>query len=216
MKHAFLGMIAAALFGTSAQAQVIWVNELHYDNAGADTGEFIEIAAPSSFTALSTVTLTLYNGAGGGSYGTTHTLDTFTVGGTSGGYTFYSFAFSSGGIQNGSPDGFAVDQSGAVLQFLSYEGTFTATNGPAIGLTSADIGVVESDPGTAAGASLGLTGTGSTYSDFTWTTFGANTAGQINAGQTLTPVPEPREYAAMAGLGLLGFAVYRRAFLKRA
>jgi hypothetical protein len=216
MKQVILGITVAALLGMSAQAQVIWVNEFHYDNVGADSGEFVEIAAPSGFTALSTVTLTLYNGAGGGSYGTPHTLDTFTVGGTSGGYTFYSFAYAPSGIQNGSPDGFAVDQSGTVLQFLSYEGTFAATNGPATGLTSTDIGVAESDPGTAVGASLGLTGTGSTYSDFTWTTFGANTAGQVNAGQTLAPVPEPREYAAMAGLGLLGFAAYRRAFLKRA
>ena len=38
----------------------------------------------------------------------------------------------------------------------------------------------------------------------------------LTVSSTVTPVPEPREFAAMAGLGLLGFAVYRRAFLKRA
>ena len=39
------------------------------------------------------------------------------------------------GIQNGSPDGMAlVDAPGQVLEFLSYEGAFTATNGPAAGL----------------------------------------------------------------------------------
>jgi hypothetical protein len=30
------------------------------------------------------------------------------------------------------------------VQFLSYEGSFTATNGPASGMTSTDIGIAES------------------------------------------------------------------------
>ena len=52
--------------------------------------------------------------------------------------------YPSNGIQNGSPDGIAlVDASGAVMQFLSYEGTLTAVGGPADGLTSTDIGVSE-------------------------------------------------------------------------
>jgi hypothetical protein len=33
--------------------------------------------------------------------------------------------------------------SGKVIQFLSYEGSFTATNGPAIGMISTDIGLAE-------------------------------------------------------------------------
>ena len=38
------------------------------------------------------------------------------------------------GIQNGAPDGIAlVNCTGQVLEFLSYEGTFTATSGPAAG-----------------------------------------------------------------------------------
>jgi hypothetical protein len=50
----------------------------------------------------------------------------------------------------------------------------------------------------------------------------AATAGGVGAGTArvddfqVTAVPEPREYAAMAGLSLLGFAAYRRWFLKRA
>jgi hypothetical protein len=59
-------------------------------------------------------------------------------------------------MQNGSsaqtgidPDGFAlVDPSGAVVEFLSYEGSFTAAappaGGPAAGLTSLDVGIRES------------------------------------------------------------------------
>jgi uncharacterized protein len=217
MKRVIYGVfVVASLLGTCAQAQIIWLNEFHYDNIGTDAGEFVEVAAPSSLTALSTITLTLYNGATGASYGTTHTLDTFTVGGNSGGYTFYSLAFPVDGIQNGAPDGFALDQSGSVLQFLSYEGSFAATAGPASGMTSTDIGVTESNTGTPVGGSLGLTGTGSSYAGFSWTTFGADTAGQINSGQTITAVPEPHQYAVFAGLGLLGFAACRRWTLKRA
>ena len=36
-----------------------------------------------------------------------------------------------------------VDDGGTVVMFISYEGSFTATDGPASGLTSTDIGVNE-------------------------------------------------------------------------
>ena len=53
------------------------------------------------------------------------------------------------GLQNGvgtTPyaDGIAlVDSLGTVLEFLSYEGTLVAVDGPAEGMTSMDIGVEE-------------------------------------------------------------------------
>jgi hypothetical protein len=48
------------------------------------------------------------------------------------------------GLQNGSPDGLALVAPGnVVVEFLSYEGTFNATNGPAAGMTSVDIGRLE-------------------------------------------------------------------------
>jgi hypothetical protein len=74
------------------------------------------------------------------------------------------------GLQNGSPDGIAlVDASNKVIQFLSYEGAFKATNGPAIGMTSTDIGIAQTSTGNG-GNSLQLIGRGTKYSDFTWTT----------------------------------------------
>ena len=93
--------------------------------------------------------------------------DTFTVGSTSGNYAFYYVDFP--GIQNGAPDGLALSYSGSVIpgQFLSYEGSFAATDGPAFGLTSTDIGVFE-DGTEPIGLSLQLGGTGTQYSDFTW------------------------------------------------
>src|SRR5262249_17668477 len=45
--------------------------------------------------------------------------------------------YPSNGIQNGSPDGMAlVDNTGAVIEFLSYEATFVASGGAANGSTT--------------------------------------------------------------------------------
>jgi len=60
----------------------------------------------------------------------------------------------------------------------------SATNGPAVGLSSDDIGVSEASS-LPVGHSLQLGGTGSPYADFSWQTSAANTSGCINAGQTL-------------------------------
>src|SRR5690606_11280214 len=41
-----------------------WINEFHYDNIGADVGEFVEIAGPSGLD-LSNYRLLFYNGSDG-------------------------------------------------------------------------------------------------------------------------------------------------------
>ena len=156
----------------------VFINEIHYDNTGADSGEKIEIAAPSG-TNLTGWTVVLYNGSGGAKYGT---LSLGAAAGTCGTYSLYVNSYS--GIQNGTPDGMAlVDDSNAVIQFLSYEGFFAATDGPAIGMTSTDIGVSENGS-EAVGNSLQLSGTGTVYSDFAWQPEAANTFGACNTGQT--------------------------------
>ena len=71
------------------------------------------------------------------------------------------------GIQNGAPDGLALDYDGTLIQFLSYEGSFTASGGAADGESSTDIGVTETSS-TSTGKSLQLTGNGTQYLDFTW------------------------------------------------
>ena len=68
---------------------------------------------------------------------------------------------------------------------MSYEGSFTAADGPAIGITSTDIGVSETSS-TPIGESLQLGGTGTQYSDFTWNPPAAETKGIINNGQTFS------------------------------
>ena len=96
-----------------------------------------------------------------------------------------------GSIQNGPADGIALVQDQTelnrkVLQFLSYQGVLTATEGPAIGLVSTDIGVRESN-NYPIGSSLGLTGSGGDYSDFKWTQFSrAASPGRLNPGQFIT------------------------------
>jgi hypothetical protein len=82
-----------------------------------------------------------------------------------------------------------------VIQFLSYEGSFTAVGGPADGLTAVDIGVSEPND-TPLGESLQLIGAGTLYEDFTWNAPAASSFGAINAGQSFggappTPTPEP-------------------------
>jgi len=97
------------------------------------------------------------------------------------------FAVGSNGFQNGAPDGLAlvVVSTDAVVpgQFLSYEGTITASAGPASGMTSVDIGVSESSSASV-GDSLQLGGTGTSYADFTWQESSASTHDAVNTGQT--------------------------------
>jgi len=156
----------------SSFASDVFINEVHYDNISSDEGEALEVAglAGSELTGWS---IYLYNGSNGASYGSVSLSG--TIPNQQDGFGTLSFAKS--GLQNGSPDGLAlVDPSGNVVQFLSYEGTLTATNGPADTLTSSDIGVAETSA-TPAGYSLQFNGV-------TWQEASVNTFGLVNTGQT--------------------------------
>ncbi len=169
-----------------AHATSIFINEIHYDNSGADTDEAIEIAGPAG-TNLSGWSLFLYNGNNSQMYKTI-SLSGIIPNQQNG---FGTLFFVASPIQNGSPDGLAlVDTMSNVVQFLSYEGSFTAASGPAAGILSTDIGVSESSS-TPVGNSLQLTGTGNVYADFSWASSMANTFGSVNSGQTFQPIPEP-------------------------
>lgn len=165
-------------------SSTIFINEIHYDNAGTDAGEFVEVAGPAG-TSLTGYSIVLYNGAGGATY------DTDALSGVipsqQGGYGTVSLPYPSNGIQNGSPDGVALVGPSGLIQFLCYEGPFLATNGPASGQTCTDIGVAEA--GTEAiGQSLQLTGTGTTYGGFTWTGPVAASPGAVNTNQSFGTV----------------------------
>lgn len=165
-------------------ASNVFINEIHYDNDGTDTGEAIEIAGLAGID-LTGWNLILYNGENRLSYNT-RSLNGFIIPNQQNGFGTLSFAYPTNGIQNGSPDGIAlVDNNNNVVQFLSYEGSFTALDGAANGLTSTDIGVAET-ASTPIGFSLQLTGTGSSYTDFTWNAATANTFGAVNTTQSFT------------------------------
>lgn len=172
----------------------VFINEINYDPAGTDADETIEIAGLAG-TDLTGWRLVLYNGNGGAAYAPTNgSVNGIPLTGTipdqDDGYGTRSFA--APGLQNGAPDGIAlVDAQGRVVQFLSYEGVMTATNGPAQGLTSTDIGVLQNND--TIGNSLQLTGTGSSYADFTWVAGQANSYSAVNTGQNFLSPNAPGE-----------------------
>jgi DNA/RNA endonuclease G (NUC1) len=113
-------------------------NEIHYDNNGTDAGEAIEIEGPAGAD-VTGLTIVLYNGNGGAPYGVTQTLSGM-IPASCGPRGVVTFNYPAGGIQNGSPDGMAlVNAQNMVIEFLSYEGTFTALSGPAAGILSTNI-----------------------------------------------------------------------------
>ncbi len=170
-------------------SQSVFINELHYDNASSDVDEAIEIAGAAG-TDLTGWSLVLYNGSNSSAYNTIALTGTITD--QQNGFGTVIEVLPSNGLQNGAPDGLAlVDNTNTVVQFLSYEGVITAADGPAAGLTSTDIGVSESSS-TPVGASLQLSGNGTTAADFVWEVTTANTYGAVNTNQVFgTPVVIP-------------------------
>ena len=158
--------------------QTAFINEIHYDNTGKDTGEAIEIAGLAG-TDLSGWTLALYNGRNGELYRTKSLSGIIPDQANKFGTISFSFPRS---IQNGAPDGIALVANGKGVQFLSYEGTFTAVGGPADGMTSTDIRVAESNS-TPVEFSLQLKGTGTAPSDFFWSIPTQSSFGAVNADQ---------------------------------
>jgi endonuclease I len=157
----------------------VWINELHYDNSGTDVGEFVEVAGRAG-ESLTDWMLLGYDGTTGLYYGLVRLAG--TIPNQQNGFGTLAFDFP--GLQNGGPDGIAlVTASGIVMQFLSYEGAFTASGGAAHGLPSTDIGVSQSGT-SAAGLSLQLGGAGNRYRQFAWQPVLAQTKGAVNAGQT--------------------------------
>ena len=159
----------------------LWINEFHYDNAGSDQGEFIEVAGTAN-TDLTGYSIVLYNGSNGEVYDTEVLSGSLSDIGN--GFGFYVINYPSNGIQNG-PDAIAlIDPMGMPVDFFSYEGTFTATNGPLAGVTFQEIGGEETSS-TPLGFSLQRLGMGSQVSDFSQDTVASSTPGSVNINQVL-------------------------------
>jgi len=186
-----------------------WINEFHYDNAGSDENEFVEIVIQNAGTFnLSDFSLSLYDGGDGTTYNS-QTINNFTTGQTVNGFTYFTWFPSS--IQNG-PDGFSLSFLDSVLQFISYEGKITATDGPANALTSDNILASEGTT-TPVGLSLQLYGSGNIYSHFTWS-HQPETPGEINAyqsiGEYIPPVPFNFRLTILAFILIASTTLFRR------
>ena len=169
-----------ALF-VSGYGSAQYINEFHYDNQGSDIGEFIEIVMhhpqPEN---LVNYRIYLYNGAdsmvidsnGRSLSGITPNCDIDSC--------FYVWS-TLDLLQNG-PDGIAFvyesETDTIVYDFISYEGVILALDGPALGMSSLDVGIEESG-NTPVGWSLQLDSTG------TWVA-GPATPGSINPIELLS------------------------------
>ena len=189
-RRAALGTLAASVavvglpaFAQAASPTTPFISELHYDNAGDDTGEFVELHLPAG-TSSAGWSVALYNGNNGNVYET----DAFpAVTATAGAPAVAVIEYPANGIQNGSPDGLALIGPDGVVEFLSYEGVLTAANGPAAGRTSIDIGVAEASS-TPVGQSLSRTYDAATGA-LVWSGPAAATPGAVNGGGTAEPDP---------------------------
>lgn len=174
----------------------VWINEFHYSGANPENTEFIELAGPAALD-VSNWSVVLYNGTASlrkvymtiplNSPPTDVTVSAATFPNTTNNFGFITISFTNDAsqIQNGDPDAIAVvDDTGKVVQFLAYKtGTFEAVDGPAVGCTPVQISKGETDT-TPQDQSVQLTGSGSKYSDFTWSDPQTNTKGAANTGQT--------------------------------
>jgi hypothetical protein len=96
------------------------INEIDYDQVGADSGGFVEIGnAGASAATLDAIALVLVNGGDGTEY------DRVALTGTLAAGAFLKIDIEA---QNGAPDGVALIDTGskALLDALSYEGEITA------------------------------------------------------------------------------------------
>lgn len=171
--------------------------------------ELLEAAGDNEQDLLDAYRVLLYNGFYGYIYKTDaiHPLSTFnrtsvsrsgSSSNNANGVTFFYKTFPPAactkesewcGLQNGK-DGMALAQffdetAGRIIEFLSYEGVFTAKDGFAAGVTTTDVAIEERST-TPQGWSIAKQGTGCSSSDFTWCQSDLATNGTTNSEQTIT------------------------------
>ena len=208
---ASLVVAALAFAPTAASAQTsadVYINEINYDTPGVDDIDsderiqFVEIVAPAGFDTAG-FSLVIYDGSDGTVFGRREFPET-EPGSTVFPDQVNGFGFLA--IKIDQPDGVGgvalVDAADAVVQFLSYEGSFTATEGEADGLTSVQIPLNDVDqPAGETDRSLQLVGDGTSYADFNWTNNQAPSPNRINTGQSIDGVVNVED-GEIAGLTL--------------
>ncbi len=178
----------------------VFVNEFHYDNTGTDQGEFIEVVAGPGFSGdFTDIDVLLYNGSNGKVYRAINLGSSeFTRTTTANDFNLFVVGF--GAIIENGPDGIAIVNrvTHQVVQFISYEGSFVATDGIAATTVppsvSTNIGVSQTGTEAVGSSALGLVGSGGVRADFAWAKIaGQHSKGAVNMGQTLVNnVPAPQ------------------------
>ena len=123
---------------------ILFINEIHYDNVGDDVNEFIEIAGQAGID-LSDYTLYAYEEFDGMYDDDVELTGIIPDEGNGwGAVAFDKDYLGSKFFENGT-SGLALVKTADdfVVEFISYEGYVTATDGPAKGCTSKLIGVEE-------------------------------------------------------------------------
>ena len=122
------------------------INEIHYDDTGLDDNEMVEVRVTNGYD-VSQMSLYMYNGKEGlqNMYSVIPltSMDVDLVN-SDAAFDYYVWDAPMSGLQNGT-DGIALVDNGDVIEFLSYEGCFTAMDGPAARMHSIDIGVFETN-----------------------------------------------------------------------
>lgn len=170
--------------GIYAKSPIAWINEIHYDNAGTDQNEFVEVVVidPENYY-LGDLALYMYNGYDGKCY-CLDTVDEFDLCGRFDQYQFYVWYHH--GIQNDT-EGMQLVFKDTTLDILAYEGSFIGATDPGTGLEFPDICVCEPSSSTPTN-SIYLSGTqGSEW------IYGTATPGQINPGQSFSESSSPIE-----------------------
>ena len=166
----------------------IFINELHYYNQGQDVGQFVELAYETGENVVGLYYLELYNGNTGRTYGSRWVVGAQSnvgVADTRGGLSFVYFEIPS--LRNSqSGEGIALidGRNDAVVEFISYDGTFIARDGVAAGMQSVDIGVSERDGSGGIALSVQLGGVGCDRADFVWQSSSLATKGSLNNDQS--------------------------------
>ncbi|MXV38240.1 hypothetical protein GO491_06060 [Flavobacteriaceae bacterium Ap0902] len=149
------------------------INEFHYENQDRDQNEFVEIRVDGDInnqpTDIGSYKIIQYRRAGTVVSSVTLERLTKTCDST---HCYYVWEHS---LQNSTTGIALINHNSQLIEFLSYEGVVTATEGDADGETSTDIGVSQSNSSTPLDSSLFLD------SDGTWkASNGSNTKGTAN------------------------------------
>jgi len=122
---------------TLVWCQNSFISEIHYENSGTDINERVEVTIPAECNCTS-IEIVGYDGTTGMQYNSW--TQTTTISNSE-----QYITIPVPGIENGTPDGIALVCNGGLMEFISYGGSFMATNGIAVNQNSSDIVSLESD-----------------------------------------------------------------------